>query len=497
MIASLLIGFLSHAYNMFQYPLYLGDEGIYTEQAWAILRLGKLSPYTYFYDHAPAGWMLQAAWTLLLPRQFLTWGMAINSGRVLMLLIHVASVYLLFKVTLKLARSTTAAFLVCLIFSLSPLNLYYQRMVLLDNIMVFWLLLSILLLIDNRGRLLPLLLSGLIFGIALVTKENALFFAPVVGYMLYLEVKGTYRRRFAFAGWMFAWSAVASVYPLYALLKGELIPAGAFTFAGQPGEHVSLIDTLVWQLGRSGGSVFDPGSRFWYFWNGFWWPKDAAILVGGAVAVVMCLGVGIAEYRHNRGFLIASLLSMSFAFYLTRGSEMLAFYVVPLLPFLSMNIGMLIDRLINAGPSSLRAMAFLVVVLSFTTMDLILSRDHYNLNVTQVQIAQLQFIRQNIPPSANIVIDDDLWVDLHEPNGRWPVYPNAHSHWKVEGDPEIRVQLLGDNWRNIDYLVMSDDLIDTFNSSKETFVLAAYNTSRVIAQFEQGAVTVQVRQVNK
>lgn len=497
LLAAILIGFVSHAYNMFQYPLYLGDEGIYMEQAWAILREGKLAPYTYFYDHAPGGWILLAAWELLLPKQFLTWGMAINSGRVLMVMLHVASVYLLFKVTRSLSGSPTAALMVCLIFSLSPLGLYYQRMVLLDNIMVFWLLLSIHLLIDNRGRLLVMLVSGVAFGAALVTKENAIFFAPVLSYILYVQVKGTYRTRFAVAGWAFTWCAVTSVYPLYAMLKGELLPAGTLVFTGRPGEHVSLISTVLWQLSRGGGSIFDPYSRFWYFWNGFWWPKDAFILAGGGLATLVALGIGIASYRREKGLLMAGLLSLSFAFYLTRGSEMLAFYVVPLLPFLAMTIGMLMDKALQALPARLVGGACVLAMLSLAGMFLSLSRDHYTLNLTQEQIQQLQFIRENIPSNARIVIDDDLWVDLHERNGEQAVFPYAHSHWKVEGDPEIRDRLLDGNWRNIDYLVLSDDLIDTFNYSNEQFVLAAYQNSRLIAQFEKGDVLVQVRQVNK
>src|SRR3989304_2277037 len=87
LIVVLLVAFVAHAYNMFNSPLYLGDEGIYVEQAWAVLRQARLSPYTYFYDHAPAGWILLAGWTALLPKAFLSWGMAINSGLVLMLIL--------------------------------------------------------------------------------------------------------------------------------------------------------------------------------------------------------------------------------------------------------------------------------------------------------------------------------------------------------------------------------------------------------------------------
>src|ERR1700761_9124140 len=84
----LLIGLVSHGWNMFRYPLYLTDEGIYMEQAWSVLREGKLSPYTSFYDHAPMGWLALSAWVGVLPGGFSAFGNAINTGRVLMLLVH-------------------------------------------------------------------------------------------------------------------------------------------------------------------------------------------------------------------------------------------------------------------------------------------------------------------------------------------------------------------------------------------------------------------------
>src|SRR5260370_28079684 len=107
--ASLAMGLVTHGYHLFIYPLYITDEGIYMEQAWSVLREGKLSPYTYYYDHAPAGWLLIDSWVALLPHQFETFGNAINTGRVLMLLVHVASTYLLFQCTRRLSGSVIAA----------------------------------------------------------------------------------------------------------------------------------------------------------------------------------------------------------------------------------------------------------------------------------------------------------------------------------------------------------------------------------------------------
>ena len=48
---------MAHGFTMFSLPAftYNGEEGIYTGQALAVLRDGRLSPYTCWYDHAPAG----------------------------------------------------------------------------------------------------------------------------------------------------------------------------------------------------------------------------------------------------------------------------------------------------------------------------------------------------------------------------------------------------------------------------------------------------------
>src|SRR5262245_25817613 len=87
--AAMVMGALTHGFHLFVYPLYITDEGIYMEQAWSVLRQGRLSPYTYFYDHAPAGWLVLAGWVSILPHQFEAFGNAINTGRMLMLIVHV------------------------------------------------------------------------------------------------------------------------------------------------------------------------------------------------------------------------------------------------------------------------------------------------------------------------------------------------------------------------------------------------------------------------
>lgn len=501
LITALIVAFVAHAYNMFNYPLYLGDEGIYVEQAWAVLRQARLSPYTYFYDHAPAGWLLISLWTLLLPKQFLSFGMAINSGRVLMLLVHIASTYLLFRSTRLLSGSNLAAFGASIVFSLSPLALFYQRMVLLDNIMVFWILLSLYLALANNGRVFTLVASGCAFGVALLTKENALFFAPVLGYLLYTEVSGRPNYRFAIAGWAFSTFSTLSLYLLYATLKDELLPDSLTNIANpNPVSHVSLVSTFIWQATRSQGSILDPSSLFWVFSLGRWLPKDAFILYAGGIAVVLNVLMGALNSRFRRNYMVVAGMALAYAFYLARGSFMLEFYVVPLLPFLCMNLAIATDRLFGVLPGrwtgAVMVLLCLVVLSGVYVYD---DRDHFTLNLTQLQISQLRFIRQTIPADAKVVIDDDLWVDLHERNGKLPIFPNAHSHWKVTGDPEIRDKLLRGDWQNLDYIIMSNKMLDTLviNKAQEQMVLYALNNSDIIYRYQKGDVAVEVWKVRK
>ena len=488
---------VSHSTNMFRYPLYLGDEGIYLEQAWAVLREGKLSPYTYFYDHAPGGWIMLAWWVLLLPGKFLTFGMAINSGRVLMLILNLISVLLLYRITKLLSASDVAAVLTIVVWQFSPLPLYYQRMILLDNFMVFWLLVSMYFILADSDRVLTLVGSGAAFGIACLTKENAIFFAPVLAYLLYRSVRQSHRNRFALVGWGATATMLISLYPLLALLKNELVPPLNTLITNAPAEHVSLLSTLFWQMGRAGGSILDPYSDFWTFFWAKWWFKDPFILLAGALAMVGNLLVG--WFGGRRGQLVAGLLALSFLFYLARGSVILEFYVVPVLPFLALNVGMLADDVLRRLPAVLAFVAFVGAIALMLVWFIPRSYDHYTLDLTQLQITQVNYIRKSIPSDAIILVDDDLWVDLHESARGRPVFKNAHSHWKAADDPDIRDRLLNGDWRNVDYLIMSNKLDEEFGRqyTDDKLPMQALKNSEMIWSLRKGDVRLEIRKVVK
>jgi hypothetical protein len=268
-------------------------------------------------------------------------------------------------------------------------------------------------------------------------------------------------------------------------------------YTNAPAEHVSLISTLFWQMGRRGGSILDPHSDFWMFFWAKWWFKDPLILALGAAATVANLAIG--WHWHRRGHLIAALMALAFTFYLVRGSVILEFYVVPVLPFLALNVGLLADEGLKRLPTLPALAALAIGLAALTTVFVVQSYDHYTLNLTQLQVQQVNYIRRNIPSDAVLLTDDDIWVDLHEPARGHPVYQNAHSHWKIASDPDIRDRLLQGDWHNIDYLIMSNKLDEEFRrqyTDKDLPVQALQN-SDVIWTLQKGDVHLEIRKVRK
>ncbi len=494
------VGLVAHSFNMLDYPSFTfkDDEGIYAAQSWAVLREGHLTPYTYFYDHAPAGWLLSALW-MALTGGTNTFGNAVDSGRVLMLGLHLGMVPLLYGLTRRLGGTPLAAALATLLFSLSPLAVFYQRMFLLDNIMLFWLLLSLYWLSDEAGRLSHRVLSGLAFGLALVTKETAVFVLPAV-LLLAWRQRRPHQGNFAFSSWFVPMLMVVSWYPLYALLKGELLGAGqAFGFfvtnGGGSGSGVSLVDALKWQSTRSGGGIFNLDNLFWQLVRTDWWPRDPILLAGGSLASLINLLRG----WRNRQALIGGLLGLLPLVYLGRGGIVFDYYILFAIPFLCLNLallaGWLLARLPGRGSLVVATLAVVALVVSYSLLGSLpaLFTEHPDLAGREAT----SWIKQNIPASSRLIIRDDLWAGLHEPGLGGPSFPNAHSHWKVASDPAIRDGVFEGDWRKVDYMVMSPGLIESFNATDNKVALAALAHAHLVKRWESplGTESLHPRQI--
>ncbi len=491
-ILIVIIGAIAHAINMFNFPYYENDEAIYLGRAWSLVRYGQMAPYTYWYDHAPLGWIMLAGWYYIIP-DFFSFGFSVNFGRVFMLLIHMASSVLVYFIMKKLTESRLASVLSVIIFSFSPLAVYFQRRILLDNIMTFWVLVSLTFLLYYNNKLRNIIFSAIAFGFSFLSKETSVFMLPAFVYIVYLQGH-KHHHLFAVIKWISYVALVVSVYFLYALLKGELFPEG--TFGSQ--DHVSLIETLIFQAERDGGSVFDiSGSTFWYNVS-IWMKEDPLMIILGFTATLINLILGIKEKAAR----ILSLLTLSLIGYLVRGGIVIEFYIIPLFPFFAMNIAYLGHRLgevlsrkvkkkqhIQFLPNTV-LLIFLPIIFVWLSFHMRDGHKLYLSNQTAPQEEAIEYILSKDYSDSFYSMDNYGFVDLMEKNNN--NFAEAHHYWKVEYDPEIQQDILNGNPENIDYFLVSPQLLNDVNTGVFPFIGEALANSRPIATFSRDGWGVEI-----
>jgi 4-amino-4-deoxy-L-arabinose transferase-like glycosyltransferase len=455
MIFVVSVSAIPHAVNMFNYPYYENDEGTYMSQSWSLVQFGELAPYTYWYDHAPFGWMFISGWTIL-TGGFFTFGFSVNSGRVLMLILHIIIAILLYLVAKKLTKSQIVGIIAVLFFSLSPLAIYFQRRVLLDNIMVFWLMLSLTTLVYYKDKVLSLTVSATFFALAILSKETAVIFIPAFLYLIYY-LSQEKRDLKKYLIWLGVLGAAVSIYPLYALLRGEFFPAE---------DRVSLIGALQYHLSRDGGSLLDfESGSFWVNIRN-WMKEDPLFLVLGIFSTLGTLIIGI----KNGTARVIGLLSLTMWIFFLRGGLILEFYIIPAIPFMSLSIGYLANYLYSVINRNMRTrVSSYVSYIPFIVVGIALffgvihysryTKDHYNLYTADQTTPQIQGVRWVLdegPDNAVYVIDNYGYVDIHEEllnNGK-----RVEWYWKVDTDPMIAEDVLENSAENIDYIAATPQM---------------------------------------
>jgi endo-1,4-beta-D-glucanase Y len=476
---------------MFGFPYFENDEGVYLSQAWSLLKEGQLAPYTYWYDHAPMGWMITSFWTSITGGLY-TFGFSLNTGRVFMLVIHLLSTVLVFKITKKASNSLLAAGIATLLFSLSPLGIYFHRRLLLDNIMIFLVLWAFHLIIKSKYRVHNYVLSAFIFGMAVLTKENAIFFIPAFLYTIYFTAHSDHKRVMAFK-WLLIVGYVVSFYFLFALLKSEFFPAGSLLGGELP--HVSLLQTLSYQASRDGGSIFHPAtSTFWKYVK-LWIVQDSLIIASGVVSTLLLLIIG--SLKKNPVYLGISLLSIFFWWFLARGGIVIEFYIIPLIPVVAITTACSLTEIINL-------LNFRVLKLGLFTFLYCLLLGYYINNggvskafpqyngghniytskQTSGQLNAVLWIKENIEDDAVIIIDNYSFLDLRYPESKeGKIYSTAHWYWKVNHDVEILDGVLHNSAQNIDYIALTPQMSADLDVGVSPLVSEARNSSTVVERF--------------
>ena len=484
-VIGLLISLTTHAINMFNFPLYEQDEGTYMAAAWAIQH-GQLWPYAYGYGHPPAGW-IQIAFLLNFVGGIFSFGNAINTGRVLMLLYTTGMALLIYLIVRRMTGSRVIAMVGLLIFAFSPMSTTFLRDVLLDNIGAFWFMLSLYLLVISESRLLYITLAGMAFGIAILSKETFVMFIPGMIYGVWLNTT-RFQRKFALVAFIYTFAALGSSFVLMAILKGELFPytpGGWFPWDQHP--HLSLLSTYAGQVsrGQSQGSIEESISQ--------WLQSDALLVLVSGGSIIFNVIVG---WWKRQQFLFA-LLAICYWLLLLRGGVVYAFYIIPLIPLSVVNVVLAIDTILSG---IIRVVRFepVRVVLALAALALILSHDVssaswsyvYTQHPTSAQNDALLWIRQHVPRSDFIVINSYLLTDLRATGGEGvgdgAPYPYANVYYNVVSDPTIRDAILHRNWNNIDYIVVDPAMladIQTGITGNYGLLKQAFDHSVEVAQF--------------
>ncbi|MFD5033936.1 ArnT family glycosyltransferase [Streptomyces sp. NPDC058220] len=488
---------LVQGWNIQHYPTLSDDEGTYLAQAWAVREGKGLAHYTYWYDHPPLGWM-QIAFLTWLPSLFSPESMTVAPMRFSMLLVSAASAVLLYVLARRLWLPRWAAGLAMVLFGLSPLSVVLQREIFLDNIAVMWLLLAFCLAASPSRHLWHHFAAGLAAAVGVLTKETMLVVLPA---LLVTMWRFGHRdtRKFALTGAITACALTGLFYPLFALLKGELLPGAG---------HVSLWDGITYQMSRPGsGFVLDPGSGSYGVLQS-WLYYDRVLLLGGiaGAALLMVTFRWSVTARALAGPALAVLILTAVA--LRPSGYLPAMYVIQGLPFLALVLAGGAASVTHAvlrrrrGPQegrTLTTVRWTVLVALAATAAVYVAPRWYDGNRTALTAdanapyrAAASWMAKEVadPSRARVLVDDALWLDLVHSGYE----PGLGAIWfyKADLDPAVTETMPG-GWRDLDYVVASPTV--RRDARDLPTVRDALNHSTAVAVFGEGADRIEIRQI--
>jgi 4-amino-4-deoxy-L-arabinose transferase-like glycosyltransferase len=484
------------AWNIDGFPGASDDEGTYLSQAFAVRHGLGLAHYTYWYDHPPFGW-IQLALLSWVPTLADPTTLAVGAGRIAMLPVAGAALLLLYVVCRRLGLARWAAALALLAYGLSPLSVTMMRQIYLDSFAVMWILAALALALSPRRHLWHYVGAGVATGLAVLSKETIAIVLPAVLIAVWQSTRRTGIRPWAVSGFVSGLVLVGAFYPLYAALKGELLPGDG---------HVSLIGALQFQLHERGGSgsAFTPGSNSNLLVHA-WLYYDVVLPVAGVVAAAVALTVS-----RLRAPAVGAILLLLMA--VRPGGYLPAMYIVQALPFfaivlagvIEVGLGRLVGRPASTRPAGAGVrhapVRWAVLTLAVVGAVGIVGPRWYDGDrravVTEANSgyeAAANWLRTQVrdPASATVVTDDVLWLDLVEGGFR---RERVLWFYKLDLDPAVRAQL-PHGWRDVDY-VLSTPAIRQDPESLPT-VNTLLRNSVTVASFGNGADRIEVRRVNK
>ncbi len=335
------VALLIHLPNLLNYPAWFFDEGAYLHFSLEWLKTGELTYYGHPFVPLAS---IAALFASVNPVGYLV-------PRVLMAVFSAVDGILLYKIGKALySKGESFAFVASLIYVASPLSARYLRLVVVDNFMTLFLLASFLLIV-TRPR--DKIVSALLFGMALGSKQTALFFVPAL--LLYFR----HQKRTASSAilWLLFAAIVPALWVIYGVYQlGGLSQflASQFGLTALGGERAVNAGSLILQRITS---------------------RDPFLFVGLA-------GLVWALYRRDWTVVFPVTYLVSFVVLFLKISVV---YLIPVLPFLSLlataflfDIVKRLPRLENSLKMKNALFGTLIILLTVSSLFLVIPQNPAN-----------------------------------------------------------------------------------------------------------------------
>lgn len=474
-----------HADGMARFPARFDDEGTYMAQAWAVAERFDLSNYTYWYDHPPLGWIGIAAY-LAITGALSNAPFGVAAGRELMLGAHLVGIVALYFLARRLGMRRTLASAAVLLYGLSPLGVFYHRMVLLDNIGIPLVLIAWALFRSGRRSLAAHTAGAALFAGAILVKETMLLFLPALAYEFWRN-SDPRNRRYSLALGVTTFVGLVSLYPLFALLKGELFPTP---------DRVSLIGSAMWQLfEREGsGSVFDPTSPAKAVVSG-WLTLDAWLPIAGLLAGAVALFV--------RRLRAVGLTLVLLTIMLLRPGYLPVMFVVQALPLLALAVAGVVDEALSVAGrfragNRVRSTLQRGVTIGACALLVVGGSAQYQAGMERAREVDADrpfreaqsWLVQHTDDETMVIADHSLWLDMVLAG-----HPPEHVVWYYKLDTDPGAELPEEGWAGFD-LIVSTEIIRTTNFDLPNIEQALENSEPLIA-FGEGEDRVEIRRIEE
>ncbi len=456
-----------HLVNITGFPTFFVDEGTYIQRAIIFGQTGDpTSPAGTFYFHPflvwvvlgafftvfnfPASWKASPELLYLLPRS-------------LFAIIGVLDVLLVYFVVQRVYHRRDYALLASGMLALTPLSVRYLRMVLLDSVMLFFLLLSLAFMV-KRASSKNTVVSGVMFGLGALSKLPALFFLlPFILLMLsrdkakFQPTKGAFKAALpTITVWLLMAAAVVSIWPTYAIATGQV---------------KGLLTSFSYESSRRGTLALDV--------------VFSRIVERDVVLLLAFAGLAYGVWKRD---ILGGIFSLFYlGTFLAGDLPVSSYYLVPVLPFLGLLAARLvidISQILSHQMSKLNIMVERAGVKAIGGSLLIALAVSGFLTSSQApttsQVAAMNYVIQNAPDRALVI-------------------SNSAYSWVIQ---QSRPNLIVFDWYSAPYNSLPSHSPETFLIVDPGFSMVAsyipnlqvlYNQTNTTAVFSQNGFVIEIR----